>query len=79
MNYPDMGSAPNKLDTTSLSNTKMKTYKLGLQEAPDFTFEALYSATYLEAIKALVGSVYKLKLEFGEDGADGEYTWTGEG
>lgn len=76
LSYPDMGSTPSKLDTTDLSALKMKTSIHGLQEVPDLTFEANYDKTVYSTIKALIG-VQKLKLEFGETGADGAFTWEG--
>lgn len=77
LDYPDMGATPSKLDTTDLSALKMKTSINGLQEAPDLTFSANYDKTIYTTIKGLVG-VQKLKLEFGEDGIDGAFTWDGE-
>ena len=76
-NYPDMGSTPNKLDTTDLSAEKFKTSILGLQELPDLTFEANYDKTVFATINALNGS-YPFQLQFGEDGADGKFSWTGQ-
>ncbi len=75
--YPDMGSAPSKLDTTTLSNLKRKTNVFGLEDAVDLSFEALYDSTSLTTINALTG-VQWFTLEFGDDGEDGGYTWSGE-
>lgn len=75
--YPDLGSAPNKLDTTDLSATKMMTNILGLQEAPDLEFEANYDKEAYEKINKLTG-VKKFKLEFGPAGAQGAFTWNGQ-
>ena len=77
VNYPDMGSAPSKLDSTTLTATTMKTSILGLQEAPDITFEANYEKTSYTQIKALKGQQLTFQLAFGEDGADGKFTWNG--
>lgn len=77
-NYPDLGSTPSKLDTTDLSQTKYKTSILGLQESPDLTFEANYDKTAYTTIAGLEGTTYYIKLEFGEDGTYGAFTWQGQ-
>ena len=74
--YPDMGSAPSKLDTTDLSATKFKTSILGLQEVPDLTFEANYDADDYATISALEGDELFFQLVFGS--ADGSFTWKGQ-
>lgn len=74
-NYPDLGSAPSKLDTTDLSAVKFKTSILGLQEVPDLTFEANYDKTAFIAISAMTTTRY-FKLAFGS--ADGSFTWQGQ-
>lgn len=75
--YPDLGSAPSKLDTTDLSAVKFKTSILGLQELPDLTFEANYDETAYNTISALSG-VYHFVLQFGSTGADGYFSWNGQ-
>lgn len=76
ISYPDLGSSPSKLDTTDLSATKLKTSILGLQEAPDMTFEANYSKADYLRLSALT-ALYTLKIEFGASGADGKFIWSG--
>lgn len=78
VSYPDMGSAPNKLDTTDLSATTVKTYIFGLQEAPDLTFEANYDETVFNTIKGLNGATKWFNLKFGSAGADGIFEWSGQ-
>lgn len=73
--YPDLGSAPSKLDTTTLSAVKFKTSILGLQEVPDLTFEANYDKADYDRISKLSGNQY-FKLSFGT--GDGAFTWQGE-
>jgi len=75
-NYPDLGSAPSKLDTTDLSATIFKTSMLGLQEVPDLTFEANYDEAKFATISALTGSNYYFQLLFGT--ADGKFEWQGQ-
>jgi len=82
--YPDTGSAPSKLDSTTLSATKMKTFILGLQESPDLTFECNYDEASYTIILAMNGTAKNFKLSFGTlatttlNGADGYFTWTGK-
>lgn len=76
--YPDMGTAPNKLDTTDLSATVVKTYIFGLQEAPDLTFEANYDEAIFNTIKGLNGLTKWFNLMFGTAGADGIFEWSGQ-
>jgi len=76
VSYPDLGSAPSKLDTTDLAQTSVKTNILGLQDAPDLTFECNYDEATYNTINALNKStVYFIQLLFGTDGA---FTWTGQ-
>lgn len=75
INYPDMGSAPSKLDTTTLSATKFKTSMLGLQEVPDLTFEANYDKATYTTISSMTGTRY-FRLAFGS--TDGKFEWQGQ-
>ena len=75
--YPDLGTAPSKLDTTDLSATTIKTNILGLQEAPDLTFEANYDETVLATINGLTAT-YHFVVEFGTASADGKFEWNGQ-
>lgn len=76
-NYPDLGATPSKLDTTDLTAKKFKTSILGLQEIPDLTFEANYDKEAYTLIDGLTDT-YTFKLEFGEGGVDGTFTWDGQ-
>lgn len=76
--YPDLGSTPSKIDTTDLSQLKMKTNILGLQEAPDLTFGANYDKTTYATLKGLEGTVTDFEIQFGEDGEDGKFDWSGK-
>ena len=73
--YPDLGSAPSKLDTTDLSATKFKTSILGLQEVPDLTFEANYDEAIYNTISGYNTERF-FELKFGT--ADGTFTWKGQ-
>lgn len=75
--YPDMGSQPEMLDTTTLSELTMMTSIPGLQDAPDLTFIANYTLEAYELIDGLSGT-QKFRLKLGEDGVDGIFAWDGE-
>ena len=77
ISYPDMGGAPNKIDTTDLSATRMKTFINGLMEAPELTFEANYDETAYATISAMEGAKEKFQLHFGTAGVDGKFQWEG--
>jgi len=75
ISYPDMGSAPSKLDTTDLSASVFKTSILGLQDAPDLTFECNYDDIAYATISAMTGT-YFFQLGFGT--GDGTFKWSGQ-
>jgi len=73
LSYPDMGSSPSKLDTTSLSETEFKTNILGLQEAPDLTFECNYDEAKYTAITGMTLPSYYFQVQFGTDNGTFEF------
>ena len=75
--YPDMGSAPNMLDTTDLSQALQKTSIMGLQESPDLTFEANYDVDTFNTINDMTGTHF-FQLKLGETGEYGTFRWSGE-
>lgn len=83
--YPDIGGAPNMLETTTLSDP-MKTWIPGLQENKSMEFNCNYTKSDFDAIKALEGTEQRLALWFGAtttngvttpDGSDGKATFPG--
>lgn len=74
--YPDLGSTPSKLDTTTLSEAKFKTSILGLQEVPDLTFEANYDKADYDKIAGIGNDEVSFQLKFGTSG--GTFTWKGQ-
>ncbi len=74
--FPDLGSAPELLETTTLSDG-MKTFILGLQNNEAMSFEANYDKTDFAALKALEGSDLALAVWFGATVSDGVPTPTG--
>lgn len=75
--YPDMGSAPSKIDTTDLSAIKNRTNIFGLQEAPELTFGANYVKATYATLSALAGTKQYFELIFGDEGIDGKLEWEG--
>ena len=82
--YPDLGSAPELLDTTTMSNLQMRTYTKGLQDVSSFDFGANYDKADYARVKSFEGTQQKFSLWFGADstdapdGHDGKRYWDGE-
>lgn len=76
ISYPDMGSTPSKLDTTDLTQTAFKTSILGLQDAPDLTFECNYDEAVYNTVNGLTAPSYYFRLTFGT--ADGVFKFEGQ-
>jgi len=76
--YPDLGGAKEKLDSTTLSDKKKRTTN-GIEDSADLEFKAWYERTDYEKLLALqeAGTVDTYQLWFGEDGADGTWEWSG--
>lgn len=75
--FPDIGSDPEMLETTTLSD-KMKTFILGIQGNEGLNFSANYDHTAYLALKALEGKDEAYAVWFGgTEGTDGTVTPTG--
>ena len=74
--FPDLGSAPEMLETTTLSDG-MKTFILGIQNNEGLSFTANYDKTGYEALKALVGTTTDYAVWFGATVSSGVVTPTG--
>lgn len=75
--YPDLGGAPEMLQTTTLSN-KMHTYEPGVQSSDALEFTANYDLKEYQKLKALEGKELDLSVWFGgEDSGQGIATPTG--
>lgn len=75
--FPDLGGAPEMLETTTLSD-KMQTYIAGIQSLDALEFDANYDKDDFAKLKALEGK----KIDYavwlgGEDGVGGVPTPTG--
>lgn len=68
--FPDLGGAPEMLETTSLSDN-MQTYISGIQSMDALEFEANYTLADFKNLKALEGKTEEYAVWFGGTG-DGE-------
>ena len=75
--YPQLGGAPENLETTDLEDTA-QTFCPGVQSVDSMEFGANYTKTDFTTVKAAAGVERDYRLEFGESGADGIYEWTGK-
>lgn len=72
--YPDLGGAPEMLDTTTMDDT-METSIPGVQSAGAMEFTANYTDTDYDAVSATAGKEQFYSLEF----ASGtKFTWKGQ-
>lgn len=76
--YPDLGGDKEKLDSTTLSDTKKRSIN-GLEDTAELAFSAWYDKTDYEKLLAIqeAGTVDAYQLWFGEDGEDGIWEWEG--
>lgn len=74
-NFPDLGGAPDQLETTTLSDSA-RTYISGIQDQQALEFTANYNTDDFEAVNALDTETI-FWLEFGTAGASGIFTWKG--
>ena len=78
--FPDLGSAPTAIDTTTLSN-HMKTSVPGLVDPGNLEFNANYDETDFTKLKGIEGKTgYKFGIQFGKGGTgdkNGVYIFDG--
>lgn len=74
--YPDLGGAPEQLETTDLEDP-MQTFVDGVQSIDTMEFTANYTKEAYEKVLESAGTEQKYQLEFGDAGADGIFSWTG--
>ncbi len=75
--YPELFSAPEKLDISDMSSEQKK-YTPGMIDIPDQEFGYIYSKTAFDKIKALKGKDTYFQLRFGEKGEYGAWQWHGD-
>lgn len=74
--FPDLGGAPESLETTTLSDSS-RTYIEGIQAVDPLEFTANYDATDYATLVELKGSENDFSVWFGGTEADGVVTPTG--
>ena len=74
--FPDLGGAPEMLETTTLSDS-MQTYIPGILSLDGLEFNANYTKTDFAKLKALEGKDESYAVFFGEEGADGKFEFKG--
>lgn len=75
--YPELFSAPEKLDISNMSS-KQKKYTPGMVDVPDQEFGYIYDKASYKAIKALEGKDHYYQLRFGQNGEYGCWQWHGD-
>lgn len=74
--FPDLGGAPEMLETTTLSDT-MQTYIEGIQSSDALEFTANYTKDDYTTCNALKGVLTPYAVYFGDDGANGMFEFEG--
>lgn len=75
--YPDLGAAPDTIETTDLEDTS-QTFVKGVQSQDNMEFTANYTPEAYAAVLATVSDTEgTYQLEMGNSGAQGKFTWTG--
>ena len=76
-NFPDLGGAPEMLETTTLSDG-MQTYIPGIQSLDGLEFTANYDKGDFDTLKEMEGTEYQFSVWFGGTVEGGVVTPTGE-
>ena len=77
--YPDLGGAPETIETTDLEDT-MQTFVAGVQSVDSMEFTCNYNPTDYSAVVSAIpnaGTDLYYQLEFGTNGANGKFQWSG--
>lgn len=75
--FPDLGGAPEMLETTTLSDN-MQTYIPGIQSLDALEFSANYTLADFQKIKAMEGTETDFAVWFGAEGANGKFEFKGQ-
>ncbi len=74
--YPDLMGAPEQIETTDLE-CKAQTFVPGVKSMDSMDFTANFDWATYKTMQANEGKPGFFQLEFGEEGADGKFTWQG--
>lgn len=75
--YPDLGAAPDNLETTDLEDTQ-QTFVPGVKSMDQMEFTANYTPEDYNTVKTSAGTEQFYELDMGAEGAQGKFTWTGQ-
>ena len=74
--YPDLGGAPDTIETTDLEDTA-QTFVAGVQSIDQMEFTANFTPNAFTSLKANEGKDGYFELDFGQNGSEGKFTWQG--
>lgn len=74
--YPDLGGAPDMLETTTTSDPA-QTFILGIQSVNPLEFTANYNDTDFDTLKGMAGTDKDFAVWLGETGANGKFEFSG--
>ena len=74
--YPDLGGAPDTIETTDLEDTA-QTFVPGVQSVDQMEFTANFTPEAYTSLKANEGTDGYFELDFGAEGSEGKFTWQG--
>lgn len=75
--YPDLGGAPEQLETTDLED-EAQTFVPGVQSMDSMDFTANYTLEAYQAVQAKAGKILHYRLLMGKNGVDGVAKWEGQ-
>ena len=75
--YPDLGAAPDNLETTDLEDDQ-QTFVPGVKSMDSMEFTANFTPEAYAAVKNTANTEQYYALEMGNGGAQGSFTWTGQ-
>lgn len=74
--YPDLGGSPEKIAVTDMEDEDEASIP-GVRSSDDMDFKANYTPAAYKAVKAVAGKKQVFQLDFGANGVDGQFSWTG--
>ena len=74
--YPDLGGAPDTIETTDLEDTA-QTFVPGVQSVDQMEFTANFTPEAYTSLKTNEGVDGYFELDFGASGSEGKFTWQG--
>ena len=75
--YPDLGGAPENIETTDLEDT-FQTFVPGVQSLDQMEFTCNYTPTDYAAVANNANTDLYYQLEMGASGAQGKFQWQGQ-